>query len=167
MDNDLGRRCGTALGELLQRRMRVNLYEDLVAGVGRGVDITSYPILSGLARLGPVTAGTLGAEVGLDRSGVSRHASRLEGGGLIARHTDPTDARNTLLVLTDDGERTVTMLRERLASMFEQQLRSWPEDQATQFVSGMERFVRENSDRSLADTTPTPATVTSTDQERQ
>ncbi len=147
--------------------MRVNLYEELVAGVGRGVDITSYPILSGLARLGPVTAGTLGAEVGLDRSGVSRHATRLEEGGLIVRRPDPDDARNTLLILTDDGERIIAVLRERLAGMFDQQLRSWPREQAEQFVAGLERFVRENHDRSFADIAPGADTpLTPMDQER-
>ncbi|SDP11758.1 transcriptional regulator, MarR family [Actinopolyspora xinjiangensis] len=166
MNDELGRRCEAALGELLQRRIRVNLYEDLVAGVGRGVDITSYPILSGLARLGPVTAGTLGAEVGLDRSGVSRHATRLEDGGLITRRPDPADARNTLLILTDEGESTVAVLRDRLAGIFEQQLRSWPSHQAEQFVAGLERFVRENHDRSFADIVPgTNNPLATTDQE--
>ncbi|TQN28494.1 MarR family transcriptional regulator [Haloactinospora alba] len=150
MSYELGQRCETALGTLLQRRMRVTLYEELVAGIGRGVDITSYPILSGLARLGPVTAGTLGAEVGLDRSGVSRHASRLETGGLVYRRQDPDDARNSLLVLTQEGERVVGLLRERLAGMFGEQLASWPREQAEQFVSGLERFVRESHHRSSA-----------------
>ncbi|HEX4831566.1 MAG TPA: MarR family transcriptional regulator [Trebonia sp.] len=143
MDRQLGGRLEAALGALLQRRTRLGLYAELVAGIGRGLDITSYPILSGVARIGPVQAGRLGSEIGLDRSGVSRHASRLEQGGLLARVPDPGDARGTLLTLTEDGEQVVAVLRERLAAIFARQLASWPPDEALGFVAGLERFVRE------------------------
>ncbi|WP_018680151.1 MarR family winged helix-turn-helix transcriptional regulator [Actinokineospora enzanensis] len=147
MADELGSRLESALGELLQRRTRVDLYADLVAGIGRGLDITSYPILSGLARTGPSTANALGGRIGLDRSGVSRHATRLEEGGLLARTPDPDDARGTLLTLTEEGERVVALLRTRLARLFDDWLADWPPDEAAAFVTGLERFVGEGLNR--------------------
>lgn len=119
------------------------MYADLVAGIGRGVDITSYPVLSGLARIGPTTLSRLGAEIGLDRSGISRHAARLAEGGLIDRRPDPDDARGTLLTLTEDGEKTVALLRQRLAVALDRRLEGWTADEARGFVTSLERFVRE------------------------
>ncbi len=149
MSEDLGGRLEAALGELLQRKTRMGLYESLVAGIGRGLDITSYPVLSGLARVGPMTAARLGLEIGLDRSGVSRHASRLVDGGLLSRHPDPDDARGTLLALTSDGEAVVAELRRRLIAEFERRLSTWPAAQARGFIAGLERFVRESRQNPL------------------
>ncbi|CAO5146400.1 Transcriptional regulator, MarR family [Frankia sp. AiPs1] len=143
MDHDLGERLEAALGELLQRRTRLGLYADLVDGIGRGLDISSYPLLSGIARIGPSTAVRLGREIGLDRSGTSRYASRLETGGLLRRVPDPADVRGTLLCLTDDGEKIVALLRGRLADLLGLRLAGWPEDDARSFVAGLERFVTE------------------------
>lgn len=147
MDDELGRRLEAALGELLQRRTRMGLYADLVAGIGQGLDVSSYPLLSGLARLGPTTISGLAAEIGLDRSGVSRHATRLEEGGLLARRPDPADARGTVLVLTPDGEKAVSLLRRRLSAILARRLEDWPSGEAESFVGGLERFVAENRTR--------------------
>jgi DNA-binding MarR family transcriptional regulator len=143
MDPDLGQRLEAVLGELLQRRTRHELYAELVAGIDRGLDIASYPVLSGLARRGPATAGRLAFEIGMDRSGVSRHATRLETGGLLFRRPDPDDARGTLLTLTDDGREVVALLRRRLRAILAGRLGSWPRSEAEVFVAGLERFVRE------------------------
>ncbi|MFI1383842.1 MarR family winged helix-turn-helix transcriptional regulator [Embleya sp. NPDC020886] len=143
MDEDYGQRLEIALGELLQRRTRHGLYAELVAGIGRGLDIRSYPVLSGLARCGNLTAVQLGTEIGLDRSGTSRHATRLEEGGLLVRRPDPYDGRATLLCLTEDGERVIALLRDRLAAILTERLGTWPAAEAESFVAGMERFVRE------------------------
>lgn len=146
--DELGSRLEAALGEMLLRRNRSHLYDELSANVGPGVDATTYPVLSGLARLGPVSSARLATEVGLDRSGASRHASRLVDAGYVRRRPDPDDARATLLVLTPRGERTVQKLRSRLADSFAGALADWPPKQAAAFVAGLERFVLEQREKS-------------------
>ncbi len=143
-----GARLEAALGELLQRRTRLGLYAELVDGIGHGVDISSYPLLNALARIGPATAVRLGREIGLDRSGTSRYASRLEAGGLLRREPDPQDARGVLLSLTAQGEKVVAVLRGRLADLLGARLGGWPLAEAADFVAGLERFVRELRDGS-------------------
>jgi DNA-binding MarR family transcriptional regulator len=140
---DLGGRVGAALGELLQRGSRAHLYRDLTAGLSDGLTATTYPVISGVARLAPVTATDLAVQIGLDRTVASRYASQLESHGLLRRRPDTTDPRKSLLSLTAKGERAVTVMRHRLAATFETQLATWPPDQARCFVEGLERFVSE------------------------
>lgn len=140
-DEKVGHRVADALGELLKRSLRANLYQGLTEHLGEGVDEVTYPVLSGLARTGPCSAAELAAGVGLDRSGVSRRASRLEAAGLLRREPDPADGRSVLLVLTDRGAHTVETMRQRLATSIDATLSSWPPGEAEAFARGLRRFL--------------------------
>ncbi|MEV6028108.1 MarR family transcriptional regulator [Streptomyces sp. NPDC052036] len=141
MKNDVGHEIADALGVLLKRSTRVELYRTLTAGLGNAVDELTYPVLSGLARTGPRSAADLAPDAGLDRSGVTRRASRLEEAGLVRREPDPADRRATLLALTSEGERTVEVLRRRLSAHIEASLASWSADEARTFADHLRRFV--------------------------
>ena len=138
-----GEQVAQALGDLLRRSARSRVYGALTTGLGPALDEATYPVLSGLARTGPVTAARLAAEVGLDRSVVSRHADRLETAGLLHRDPDPADRRGTLLVLTAAGERAVAELRRRLATQLDDYLGRWPEEDAAAFGRFLIRFARD------------------------
>src|ERR1700761_395327 len=58
-----------------------------------GVDTQTYPLLNTLAATAPVTGPRLAEHVGIDRSGTSRYADRLQEAGLLKRTTDPLDRR--------------------------------------------------------------------------
>lgn len=141
METQVGHEIADALGVLLQRSTRQDLYRALTAGMGEAMDELTYPVLSGLERTGPCSAADLAPEVGLDRSGVTRRASRLEEAGLVRREADPCDRRATLLVLTRTGETTVRILRERLSARITAGLASWPPDEAAAFAVSLRRFV--------------------------
>jgi DNA-binding MarR family transcriptional regulator len=143
MAEKLGVRAAAALGELMLRQTRTHLYSTLTEGLAPGLDAGTYPVLSGLARIGPVSAARLAGEIGLDRSGASRHADRLEDAGLLERRPDPTDGRATLLVLTPAGAKAIVALRRRLAERLGDQLAGWPHDEAAVFVAGLERLAGE------------------------
>ncbi|MGW7105455.1 MarR family winged helix-turn-helix transcriptional regulator [Streptomyces xanthophaeus] len=143
MESDVGREIADALGVLLRRSTRVELHRTLTVGMGEAVDELTYPVLSGLARTGPCSAADLAPDVGLDRSGVTRRASRLEAAGLVRRAPDPADRRATLLALTDEGERTVEVLRRRLSDRISDGLASWPAEEAEAFAVHLRRFVAE------------------------
>jgi len=141
VEKSAGHEIAEALGVLLKRSTRIELHRILTAGMGEAVDELTYPILSGLARTGPRSAADLASEVGLDRSGVTRRASRLEAAGLVRRESDPSDGRATLLTLTDEGERTVEILRQRLADNISASLASWPDDEVAAFADHLRRFI--------------------------
>ncbi|MYS86391.1 MarR family winged helix-turn-helix transcriptional regulator [Embleya scabrispora] len=143
MEHSRGHEVADALGRLLRRSTRATLYAGLTEGLGPAVDDVTYPVLSGLARTGPCSAADLAGEIGLDRSGVSRRASRLEAAGLVRREPDPDDRRAVLLTLTDAGSACVRELRERLAERLESALAQWPADEARIFARGLRRFVED------------------------
>lgn len=111
--------------------------------MGEGVDEVTYPVLSALARTGPRSAADLAPDVGIDRSGVTRRASRLEAAGLIRREADPHDRRAHLLVLTERGQLAVAELRARLAAHITASLSSWPPGEAEAFAHQLRRFTAE------------------------
>jgi DNA-binding MarR family transcriptional regulator len=132
-----------ALGQLLRRTTRARLYSDLTDGLGDALDPSTYPVISGLARFGPLSAAQLAEEIGIDRSVVSRHASRLEAAGLVERNPDPRDARAVLLVLTDAGAQAVAAMRDRLATSFDEYFATWPQEEARQFAGHLRRFAEQ------------------------
>lgn len=78
VENEVGHEIADALGLLLRRTTRTQLHKQLTEGMGEAVDELTYPVLSALARTGPRSAADLAPDVGVDRSGVTRRASRLE-----------------------------------------------------------------------------------------
>ena len=138
-----GEQVAQALGDLLRRSARSRVYGALTTGLGPALDEATYPVLSGLARTGPATAARLAADVGLDRSVVSRHADRLEAAGLLRRDPDPADRRGTLLVLTGAGRRAVTEMRRRLAAQLDDYLGAWPAADAAAFARFLTRFTED------------------------
>ncbi|MEU6068842.1 MULTISPECIES: MarR family winged helix-turn-helix transcriptional regulator [Streptomyces] len=143
MENEVGHEIADALGVLLRRTTRTQLHSKLTEGMGEAVDELTYPVLSALARIGPRSAADLAPDAGVDRSGVTRRASRLEAAGLIRRETDPNDRRAHLLVLTEQGRSTVAELRERLAAHIMAGLSSWPPGEAETFARHLRRFTIE------------------------
>ena len=138
-----GELVSEALGTLLRRDTRARLYGMLTDGLGPAVDPVTYPVLSGLARTGPRSAAGLAEEIGLDRSGVTRRASRLEEAGLLRREEDSRDQRATLLVLTEAGESAVETMRHRLGAHLQARFDRWPAGQAAAFAESLQRFVGE------------------------
>jgi DNA-binding MarR family transcriptional regulator len=143
MARGLGDRVEASLGVLLLRRNRRDLYRELTEGVASGVTATTYPVISAVSRLGPVTATELAPEVGLDRTVTSRYATQLVDHGLLRRCPDPADPRRSLLTLTAEGEAVVATMRRRLVETIDGQLATWPPEDARSFVAGLERFTRE------------------------
>ncbi|MFI8342223.1 MarR family winged helix-turn-helix transcriptional regulator [Streptomyces sp. NPDC085639] len=143
MDNEIGHEIADALGILLKRTTRTHLHKQLTEDMGEAVDELTYPVLSALARTGPRSAADLAQVAGIDRSGVTRRASRLEAAGLIRREPDPTDRRAHLLVLTDQGQQVVAELRTRLAARITASLASWPPGEAETFSRHLRRFMNE------------------------
>ncbi|MEU8587589.1 MarR family transcriptional regulator [Streptomyces sp. NPDC048664] len=141
--NEIGQEIAEALGVLLRRTTRTQLHRQLTEGMGEAVDELTYPVISALARTGPRSAADLAPLVGVDRSGVTRRASRLEDAGLIRRETDPADRRAYLLVLTEQGERVVEELRARLAERIAGSVSSWAPGEAEAFARNLRRFTVE------------------------
>jgi DNA-binding MarR family transcriptional regulator len=129
------------LPTLLSRATRASLYGEVLAGVGLDLDPALYPVLACLEGSGPAAVGTVAAQLGVDRSTMSRHALQLEGAGLASRTVAMADRRVTVIALTPAGRRTVRRLRSRLVSRLDRQTADWPAADAARFAELLERFV--------------------------
>jgi DNA-binding MarR family transcriptional regulator len=138
-----GSEIADALGRLLRRGTRARLYPRLTAGLDDSLDEATYPIISGLARYGPRSAAQLADDIGIDRSVVSRHATRLAQAGLIQRHPNPADRRARLLSLTSTGRQAVDQMRQRLADALDDYLATWPPGEAARFAARLRQFTEE------------------------
>jgi DNA-binding MarR family transcriptional regulator len=76
-----------------------------------GITPVQYGLLTALAIRGRLEQGSLGVELGIDRTNVADVLIRLESRGLIRRTPDPADRRAKLASLTPKG-------RELTAKMF-------------------------------------------------
>lgn len=137
--DDSAEQIAAALGVLLLRVNRAHLYDQVTIGVA-GVDATTYPVLSGLARSGPVTATRLAELIGLDRTVTTRYATRLEEAGLLVRTPHGSDGRATQLALTAAGRRAVKSLRAALRAAIAQALADWTPAEAQACAVSLQRL---------------------------
>lgn len=138
VDNgDVAHRLEQILDRFMLRRNRDSLCNPVLEVAPAGVDRQTYPLLTTLARLGPLPAARLAEELGIDRSGASRYADRLQAAGLLERSADPADRRSMLLCLTPVGTEVVEHLREVLAGHLGQVINSWPLGQAEALIEGI------------------------------
>lgn len=70
-----------------------------------GLRITQVSVMAQIERAGSPSPTELGDALGLDRSSVARELQTLEGAGLVARMSDPADARTRRVRLTPLGRR--------------------------------------------------------------
>lgn len=95
-----------------------------------GLDPAGYLLFSTLGKsTNPVTIASLRAELGEEKSTLSRQINALVKLALAERHTDPTDSRARLIALTPDGRHRFTALRGRNAEHWHRNLSGWqPEE---------------------------------------
>lgn len=129
-----------ALGVVLGRGFRVRLYRELTEGVAPGLDETTYPVLSSVARSGgPIGARGVAEEVGTDRSVVSRRANTLVKAGLV-RTVRGDDGRSVQFELTDAGSDAVEQLRSRLDRAIAAHLAAWTDHDRAEFARLFQSF---------------------------
>ncbi len=82
-----------------------------------GLTIAQFATLALITRLGPLTQGTLGEQLGLSKPAMSRVASRLVAAGLAERLLDYRDARHRRLCATQAGADLTAEASDELAAI--------------------------------------------------
>jgi DNA-binding MarR family transcriptional regulator len=137
MEDDVAPALTSLLNRLMLPANRGALCAPVIAVAPDGVDTQTYPVLNTLATVGPVTVARLAEQVGIDRSGTSRYADRLQEAGLIKRTTDPLDRRATLLSLTPKGARVIGKLNATLTDHLRTLTAAWPQGSAGALADGL------------------------------
>jgi DNA-binding MarR family transcriptional regulator len=138
MTDDVAADLARLLNRLMLPANRGALCAPVIAVAPKGVDAQTYPLLNTLSAVGPVPVAGLAQHVGIDRSGTSRYADRLEAAGLIKRTTDPLDRRATLLSLTPKGARVIDKLNATLNAHLAALTAAWPDGSARALAEGLE-----------------------------
>jgi DNA-binding MarR family transcriptional regulator len=138
MADDVAADLARLLNRLMLPANRGALCAPVIAVAPDGVDGQTYPVLDTLAMVGPVTVARLAEYVGIDRSGTSRYADRLEAIGLVKRTTDPLDRRSALLSLTPKGARVISKLNATLTEHLRSLTAAWPGGSAQALSKGLE-----------------------------
>lgn len=109
------------LRRLLSRARAVSRHT--AAAVHPRLDPALYALLMDIVANAPIRSVELAHHRGVSKSVISRQVAALENLGLIARHTDPTDARASVIALTAEGHkaaRTIdTARRDHLKRLFD------------------------------------------------
>lgn len=110
---------------------RLRSFDLIQARSGVDVDRSGIIILATLHRLGPLRLSDLAADIGLDRSTISRQVAAVVRGGYVQKMEDVADARASLLTLTPRGQAARRKLADAWGDIVVELLADWtPEDQA-------------------------------------
>ena len=94
------------LGELLQTQV-----SEVYAEQEESFRARWFPVLIALHRTSPLSIVQLAATLGLTHTAIAQIAQEMEGQGLIGSQPDPRDGRRRMLVLTAEGEATISRLQ--------------------------------------------------------
>ena len=110
---------------------RLRSFDLIQARAGVDVDRSGIIILATLHRLGPLRLSDLAADIGLDRSTISRQVAAVVRIGYVQKMEDQADARASLLTLTPRGQAARKKLAEAWGEIVVELLTDWsPDDQA-------------------------------------
>jgi DNA-binding MarR family transcriptional regulator len=111
-----------------------------VYGKRHGLSRAEWRVMAHLGNAGPVSVREIHARVAMDKSKVSRAASRLQLIGLVEKREDPADRRLVALSLTGKGREVMADLIP-LAREFERELLArLSEDERAAFLRGVGRL---------------------------
>lgn len=113
---------------------------DAAASIDPALPPVGLRLLRMLERCGPVHSGAAAAQLGVDRSVVSRQARSLGDLGLVAMTADPSDGRARILALTDHGRERMRDLGGRERRRMQEALSAWPEADLLAFAGYLERL---------------------------
>ena len=93
-----------------------------------------YLVLGRLSRGGPIRAGDLAQQEGLEQSTLSRRLAVMEERGLVTREIDPVDRRAQLLHLTDAGRRSYDEESDRRVQLVAAVVADWASPDRAELV---------------------------------
>jgi len=126
---------------LLLRRSRA-ISARLAGELHPDVDGAAYGLLSLLQDTGPLRASDLVAQIGLDKSTVSRQIAHLVELGLVDRAADPVDGRAQVLTPSAEGSARLARIRQARRARWESDLSHWPPSDVATLAELLRRLNR-------------------------
>jgi DNA-binding MarR family transcriptional regulator len=114
---------------MLAARAIIAITARSVAALEHQVTLPQLRVLVMVASRGPLNLGALATGLAVHQSNATRACDRLVSNGLLSRRDDPTDRRNLLLELTDQGRELVDAMNANRRAAIESVLSRMPADQ--------------------------------------
>jgi DNA-binding MarR family transcriptional regulator len=111
---------------------RLRSFDMIQRRAGVDVDRSGIIILTTLERLGPMRMSDLAAEIGLDRSTISRQVAAVVRNGYVQKLDDSSDARASQLQLTARGNAARRKLAEAWNTIVRELIDDWSADEQAQ-----------------------------------
>ncbi|WP_308636867.1 MarR family winged helix-turn-helix transcriptional regulator [Paenibacillus silvisoli] len=105
-----------------------------------GLDRSTYLLLTHLYDHGPLSIKALADTFQLDISTASRQTASLESKGYVERMASPSDARVSLLQVTDSGSEQLLRVRRVRQSFYTELMREWTQEESTIFGDLLLKF---------------------------
>ncbi|MEU4310975.1 MarR family transcriptional regulator [Nocardia sp. NPDC024068] len=97
-----------------------------------GANQSARSTLAAIVKFGPLSMSELAAHEGVDPASVSRTVRRLEASGAVVRRTSDTDARVSLIEVTESGRELFLRSRRQLTEIILERISEFsPEQMAT------------------------------------
>lgn len=106
-----------------------------------GLSVSEWRVLAHLLNEGEVSVREIEARVDMEKSKVSRAASRLEADGMITKVVNPEDRRLVSLSLTDKGRALMDRLIP-MANTFQAELKALLGPDAAQFDTALSNIMK-------------------------
>jgi len=100
----------------------------------------SWSVFREVLRTGPVQANALAADLGMDKSAVSRHLKELRGRGLVSARRDERDARVVWLSATPEAAERAAAANEEWSRRLREFLGTWDPQEVESFAVLLARF---------------------------
>lgn len=131
----------SALTRLIRRALLPTSGDETRAAAGVTLERAAYHVLLRICDQGAVRLSTVAETMGLDVSTVSRHVTRLEHDGLVARSPDPADGRASLLTTTDAGREVLERVRDTRRARLQDLLGDWDAHDVEQLAGLLDRLL--------------------------
>lgn len=126
------------VGVLIRRVRRV--IGERARAVHPDLQPASYLILTTIAQDEPVRASVIAESFDIDKGAISRQVKHLVELGLLSATKDPTDARATLLSVTDEAHTRMADIVEHRRKYLGERLADWTDEDLQSFVSELSRY---------------------------
>jgi DNA-binding MarR family transcriptional regulator len=112
------------LGDVI-RWARLRSFDLIESRSGVKLDRSGIVIIATLHRIGPMRMSDLAADIGLDRSTISRQVAAVVRSGYVQKMDDTADARASLLILTAIGQAARKQLADAWHDIVIELLETW------------------------------------------
>jgi DNA-binding MarR family transcriptional regulator len=127
----------SVMHQLTRARLKV-----LVERFDADLQPAGFAVLRCVVAHGPIRAGDIASNLGIDKSAVSRQLTVLRDSGLIEATSDPADGRATLVGATEAALVALGRFRADVRADYERILQSWNTADIVTFGDLLQRFNR-------------------------